>query len=305
MEILLQQLVNALTITAIYALLAVGVSLFFGAIGIVNLAHGDVAAIGAFVALAVQQFLAGPHGVLNPTMAIVLGFPIGAAGGALAAWALYVFVFKPLGEIPMVVGLLASIGSGFVLRESIFNFYPGARYPQNFESIIPPLLFQWKGVSVHAKQIFVVTTALVIVVGMSALIQRTRFGRSMRSIVNNREISRILGVPVEKVIARTFLVGGGLAGLAGVLNGTYYNQISFDTGLMLTLKGFIAAVLGGLGNFYGALLGSLVVGLLETFTVGFVPQGSAYKDPVVFAVLILILILKPEGILGSGVSAKV
>jgi branched-chain amino acid transport system permease protein len=124
-------------------------------------------------------------------------------------------------------------------------------------------------------------------------------------VVNDREVSRVLGIPVEKVIAKTFLLGGALAGLGGVLNATYYNQISFDTGLSLTLKGFIAAVLGGLGNYYGALLGSLIVGLLETFTVGFVPQGSAYKDPVVFAVLILILIFKPAGILGSTISTKV
>jgi branched-chain amino acid transport system permease protein len=107
-----------------------------------------------------------------------------------------------------------------------------------------------------------------------------------------------MGVPVDRVIAQTFLLGGALAGWGGVLNGTYYNQISFDMGLMLTTKGFAAAVLGGLGNFYGALMGSLVVGMLETFTVGFIPQGSAYRDPVVFGVLIVILILRPEGILG-------
>jgi branched-chain amino acid transport system permease protein len=301
----IQQLVNALTITAVYALVAVGVSLFFGAIGVVNLAHGDLAVIGAFFALAIQQFLVGSYGILDPTVGGLLVFPIGVAGGVLSALALYHFAFKPLKEVPMVIGLLASIAFGFILRESIFNFYPGARYPQTFETIIPSLVFEFSEIFVNVKQIFIIVIAVVMVGGTSALMRHTRFGRSIRSVVNSKEVSRILGVPVERVIAKTFVLGGALAGMGGVLNATYYNQISFDTGLSLTLKGFTAAVIGGLGNYYGALLGSFVIGLFETLTVGFVPQGGLYKDAVVFFILILILILKPEGILGLSTSKKV
>ena len=135
-------------------------------------------------------------------------------------------------------------------------------------------------------------------------IQRTRTGRTIRSIVNNREVARTLGVSVDRTLARTFLLGGALAGVAGVLNGTYYNLLQFDMGILLTIKGFVAAVIGGLGNIYGALIGAIIVGMLEAFTAGFIPHGNAYKEAVVFGALILILVLKPNGILGHGTVQK-
>lgn len=301
---IVQQLVNGLTLTAIYALIAVGVSLFFGAIGIVNLAHGDVAAFGAFAGLAVQQFLGGPTGPLNPTLATILAIPVGVVVGALVGWGLYRFAFRPLGDSPAVVGLLAAIAAGFVIRESIFNFYPGGRNPQPFESAIPVALIEFEGVFVLAKQLFVIGAAVVTAIWLAWVIQRTRFGRTVRSIVNNREVARTLGVPVDKTLAKTFLLGGALAGVAGVLNGTYYNLLQFDMGILLTIKGFTAAIIGGLGNIYGALVGALIVGMIEALTAGLIPHGNAYKEAVVFGALILILVVKPQGILGHGTVQK-
>ena len=299
-----QQLVNGLTLTAIYALIAVGVSLYFGAIGIVNLAHGDVATFAAFTGLAVQQFLGGPHGVLDPVLANILSIPIAVLAGSIIGWGLYRFAFRPLGNSPAVVGLLAAIASGFIIREAIFNFYPEGRNPQPFDSAIPVALIEVKGVFVLGKQLFVIGTAIAMVVWLAWVIQRTRFGRTIRSIVNNREVARMVGVPVERILAKTFLLGGALAGVAGVLNGTYYNILQFDMGVLLTIKGFTAAVIGGLGNIYGALIGSVIVGMIEALTAGFIPHGNAYKEVFVFGVLILILVLKPEGILGHGTGQK-
>ena len=304
-EEIAQQIVNGLTLAAIYALIAVGVSLFFGAVGIINLAHGDVATFAAFGSIAAQKLLGTPFGPLEPLFAAIVAIPIGVGIGALVGWGLYRFAFRPLGEAPPVIGLLAAIAAGFVIRESIFNFFPGGRNPQTFVSAVPTVVVEIGGVFVLMKQIFVIGTALALVIWLAATIQRTRFGRAIRSLVNNREAARTLGVPIDSTLTKTFLLGGALAGVAGVLNGTYYSIIQFDMGILLTIKGFVAAVIGGLGNIYGALVGALIIGLLEAFTAGFLPQGNAYKEVVVFGALILILLLRPEGILGHRTAQKV
>ena len=301
-EEILQQLVNGLTLAAIYALIAVGVSLFFGAIGVVNLAHGDVAAFAAFSAIASQKALAV---YVTPLLASLLAMPVGVGAGAGVGWLLYRLAFRPLGDAPPVIGLLAAIASGFIIRESVFNFFPGGRNPLPFSSAIPNVVFEFSGVFVLLKQFVVVATATGLVVGLAATIQRTKFGRAVRSLANNREATETLGVPVDRTLAMTFLLGGGLAGVAGVLNGIYYGLIQFDMGVLLTIKGFVAAVIGGLGNIYGALIGALIIGLLEAFTAGLIPKGNAYKDVVVFGALILILICRPEGILTAGSAKKV
>jgi branched-chain amino acid transport system permease protein len=303
-EEIMQQVVNGLTLAAIYALIAVGVSLFFGAIGIVNLAHGDVAAVAAFAALAVQKLLGAPIGPLSPAMAALASLPVGIAVGAVVGWGLFRFAFRPLGDAPPVVGLLAAIAAGFVLREAIFNFFPTGRNPQTFASPVPIKVFEVGGVFVLLSQVFVIGISILMVAWLATVIQRTRFGRAIRSVVNSREVASTLGVPVERTMVKTFLLGGALAGVAGVLNGSYYNIVQFDMGVLLTIKGFVAAVIGGLGNIYGALIGALIIGLLEAFTAGFIPGGNAFKEVVVFGVLILILVLKPDGILGHGTTQK-
>jgi branched-chain amino acid transport system permease protein len=293
---ILQQLVNGLTLAAIYGLIAVGVSLFFGAIGVVNLAHGDVATFAAFSSIAVQKLL---EAYLGSALASLLSIPAGIGVGALVGWGLYRFAFRPLSEAPPVIGLLAAISTGFIIRESIFNFFPGGRNPQPFPSAIPDLVVEVGGVFVMLKQLIVVA----LVIWLAAVIQRTWFGRAMRSLVNNKEATQTVGVPMDRTLTKTFLLGGGLAGVAGVLNGIYYGIVQFDMGVLLTIKGFVAAVIGGLGNVYGALVGALIVGLLEALTAGLLPKGNAYKDVVVFAALIIILLFRPQGILGA-VSAK-
>lgn len=299
MDLFLQYLVNALTLSAIYALIAIGISLFFGIVGIVNLAHGDIAAAGVFAALAVFSMLFTDANADAPStiqsVAAILG---GTAGAVAIGVVFYLVALKPLTGAPPIIGLLSSVGAGFVIREAILNFYPNGRNPQSFPSIIPPKSFDVAGVFIDLKQIVLVVTTALLVVSLSYVVEKTRLGRATRSILNNREVAMSLGVPVLKVTLAMFVIGAGLAGIAGLLNACYYNVVQSDMGVLLTVKGFTAAVVGGLGNIYGALLGAFLIGLIEAMASGYIPDGSAYKDVAVFAVLIVVLIARPHGLLG-------
>jgi branched-chain amino acid transport system permease protein len=304
LALILQHLVNALALSAIYALVAIGISLFFGVIGIVNLAHGDIATLGVFASLAIFQFLLSGGAADISTISLAAGLAniaalgVGIAAASLAGVLFYRLAFYKLRSAPPIIGLLCSVGIGFVIRECILNFYPGGRNPQPFPAIIPSELIEFQGVIIQYKHIFVVGIAIAVMFALALCVERTRFGRAMRSILNNREVAQSLGVPVFAVTARVFALGSALAGLAGLMNGLYYNLVQSDMGTMLTVKGFTAAVIGGLGNIYGAVLGALLVGLIEAATSGFLADGSAYKDIAVFAVLIAILMVRPNGLAG-------
>ena len=299
MDLFLQYLVNALTLSAIYALIAIGISLFFGIVGVVNLAHGDIAAVGVFAALAVFGVLFTDTGSETPEMMqSVAAIAAGCAGAIAIGVIFYLVALKPLAGAPPIIGLLSSVGAGFVIREAILNFYPNGRNPQSFPSIIPPKSFDVAGVFIDLKQIVLVVTTAVLVVSLSYVVEKTKLGRATRSILNNREIALSLGVPVLKVTLAMFVIGAGLAGIAGLLNACYYNVVQSDMGVLLTVKGFTAAVVGGLGNIYGALLGAFLIGIIEAMASGYIPDGSAYKDVAVFAVLIVVLIARPHGLLG-------
>lgn len=299
MDLFLQYLVNALALSAIYALIAIGISLFFGIVGVVNLAHGDIAAVGVFAALAVLQAVLAVPGTETPGATVsILAIVAGGAGAIATGVIFYLVALKPLAGAPPIIGLLSSVGAGFVIREAILNFYPNGRNPQSFPSIIPPKSFDVAGVFIDLKQIVLVATTAVLVFSLTYVVEKTRLGRATRSILNNREVAMSLGVPVLKVTVTMFVIGAALAGIAGLLNAFYYNVVQSDMGVLLTVKGFTAAVVGGLGNIYGALLGAFLIGLIESMASGYIPDGSAYKDVAVFAVLIIVLIARPNGLLG-------
>jgi len=310
-ELILQHAVNALALSAIYALIAIGISLFFGVIGIVNLAHGEIATLGVFVSLAVFQLLLGGGAVDITTVSFsvaaanLAALAAGIAGAAVGGLFFYRLAFYPLRDAPPIIGLLCSVGVGFIIRESILNFYPDGRNPQPFPAIIPPDLIQIGGVIIQYKHIVVIGVAVLTMLLLAYCVERTKFGRAMRSVLNDREVARSLGVSVIAVTVAVFALGSAVAGLAGVMNALYYNIVQSDMGTLLTVKGFTAAVIGGLGNFYGALLGALLVGFIEALTSGFLPSGSAYKDIAVFGVLIAILVVRPNGLIGRPISERV
>lgn len=304
MDVVLQQLVNAITLSAMYALIAVGVTLFFGVLGIVNLAHGDIAMLGVFMSLAAYRVALLIPGI-DPITAGIIGAFCGTTISAVAGWLMYQIAFRPLSSAPPIIGLIASVGAGFTIRESILNFYPDGRNPQQFPEIVPVKAWLFGDTVILQTQVLILVVSIVSVICLATLIERTRLGRAMRAIVNNPEMAKLLGVPVNVVIGVAFLLGSALAGVAGVLNGLYYNVIQFDMGLSLTTKGFTAAVIGGLGSMYGALVGAVIVGIIEAFTAGFLPDGSAYKEIAIFLTLSAILIIRPTGIIKQQSSEKV
>jgi branched-chain amino acid transport system permease protein len=306
MDLIVQQLVNAVALCAIYALVAMGISLFFGVIGVVNLAHGDIGTVGVFAALTVLHLVpVDPGGGVSAFVSAGVALVCGVAASAVAGVLVYALALRPLASAPAIIGLLSSVGVGFVVREAIVNFYPNGRNPQSFPSLIPPTVYEVGGVFIDLTHVVLVIVAVTLVAALAYIVEQTRFGRATRSILNNREVALSLGVPVTRVTAMVFALGSGLAGIAALMSALYYNVVQSDMGMLLTVKGFTAAVIGGLGNIYGALLGAVLVGLIEAATAGFVPDGSAYRDVAVFATLIAMLILKPHGLLGRAGAERV
>jgi len=296
-ENLAQQIVNAATIGGMYTLVAVGFTLFFGVLGLINFAHGEVFMIGAFVALftaqILQSFGLAPGWIMVAAMFVSASLFCGVLGMLTERLA-----YKPVRRSPMLVMLITSLGVSFLMRESVKEFYPDGANPLAFPSPYAADSIQIGGVFVNYTQIALVALSIALVGGLYFLVERTWFGRSMRATAEDRDASLMMGVNINSVIRNSFFLGSTLGGIAGVMNGLYYLSIRFDMGWVMAIKGFTAAVLGGLGNVYGAAVGGYLLALLEVLIVAFVPQGSQYKDVFVFLILILLLVFRPSGIFG-------
>src|SRR5215470_7551340 len=291
----LQQLVNAATIGGMYTLVAVGFTLFFGVMGLINFAHGEVFMIGAFAALVIGHFLTTsvPNGwALIASMLMVATLFCGVLGVLIER-----FAYEPVRRAPMLVMLITSLGVSFVLREGVKEFFPEGANPLGFPSPYKFESLYIGSIAVGYTQIALIIASVLLVIGTYLLVERTWIGRSMRATADDPDAARMMGVGIGNVIRNAFFVGSALGGIAGVLNGLYYLSIRFDMGWTIAIKGFTAAVLGGLGNVYGAAVGGYLLAVLEVLIVAFVPQGSQYKDVFVFLILILVLVFRPSGIL--------
>lgn len=297
----------ALMLSSTYILIAVGFTLFFGAINIVHFAHGDVAMLGAFVAIilyaaadALGLIGGAPIWIWAPFLALAIAVATGGLGLLFERT-----VIKPFRASPMLITLVATVALGIIVRESVRLFYPQGSNPQVF-----PNLFGESGIRIgelyfRAGHLAMFVLSLFLIVAMILLIQRTRIGLAIRAVSQNIEAASLSGINPDLVIMITFFIGSTLAGVAGVLIGSYYSMVKFDVGLMYGIKGFSAAVVGGLGNFYGAILGGLTLGLIETFASAYVPEGMAYKDVYAFLIVIFFLVFKPSGILAEKQYEKV
>lgn len=304
-DIFIQQVVNALVLSAMYALIAVGFTLYFGVLGVINLSHGDVAMVAAFVGLA----LTGLFTVASPSgwgAAVVLVLVV--LGTCLACAVLGTIVeriaFKPLRQTAPIAALLSSVGVAIFLREAVLHWFPNGANPQRFPALLPTIAVKVGGAIIEARQIGIVLCAVLLVSGLYLLVSRTRFGRAIRAVAINRDVAQLLGVNIDVVARQTFMVGSVLAGVAGLMNGLYYNSVMFDMGFLLSVKGFTAAVIGGLRNTWGALVGALLIGCLEAFSAGFIPGGSSYKDTIVFSALVAALIFRPSGLFAEAQGEK-
>ncbi|MGE8546838.1 branched-chain amino acid ABC transporter permease [Alcaligenes sp. WGS1538] len=309
MEILIQQLINGLTVGSVYALVALGYTMVYGIIGLINFAHGDVVMVGAMLATTVVLSLVGadPAGMsawLAVGLALLAAIPTCMAIG----WTAERYAYRPLRRAPRLAALITAIGVSFIVQNIAMMVW-GRNY-LSFPHIIEPMVFQLGEARISLLQLLIIGGAALIMVGLMALVHRTRLGTAMRATAQNREVAGLMGVNINTVISAAFLIGSALAAVAGVMIVTYYGVAQYTMGFMLGLKAFTAAVLGGIGNLGGAMLGGLLLGLIEALGAGYIGDltngvfGSNYQDVFSFIVLILVLIFRPSGLLGERVGDR-
>ncbi len=304
MEYFLQQLINAVALGSIYGLIALGYTMVYGIIGMINFAHGDIFMVGAFIALIAFLALVA-IGLTAVPLALFLVLLIAMALTALYGWTVERFAYRPLRGSFRLAPLISAIGMSIVLQNYV-QIVQGARVKP-----LPPLvpggftLMGHEGFAVQLSyvQIIIVVTTVVLILIFSWLVARTRLGRDMRACEQDLKMASLVGVDTDRTIAFTFVIGAALAAVAGVMFLLYYGVIDFYIGFQAGIKAFTAAVLGGIGSLPGAMLGGLLIGLIETFWSAYF--SVEYKDVAAFSVLVLVLIFLPSGILGRPEVEKV
>ncbi|MHB8892989.1 MAG: branched-chain amino acid ABC transporter permease [Candidatus Limnocylindrales bacterium] len=295
-----QQFVNALTIGAIYALVAIGYTMVYGIIELINFAHGDVFMVGAFMSMFVLTNLLGQNdpatGVGQAVFLVAVTFLITMTVMGLLGVAIERFAYRPLRNAPRLAPLITAIGVSFILQNLIQILYGPS--PINTPQVIPPTArITTEGFSIGLVNIFVIVVSVTLMIALQVFVSRTRLGRAMRSTAQDREAAQLMGVDINRTIALTFFIGSALAGAAGVVQGFYFGNITFNLGFQAGLKAFTAAVLGGIGNITGAALGGFVIGFVETTAAAY--GLFVWGQALVFAVLIITLVFRPSGLLGQ------
>lgn len=298
MELWVQQFINAVTIGGMYTLVAVGFTMFFGVLRLINFAHGEIFMFGAFVALACSSLLLS-SGIENGFLVIVLMFVVATVVCAVLGVVMERVAFKPLRGQPPLLLLVTSLAVGIVVREGIKEFFPEGANPQAFFSPYSLATIEVGGLTVSYTQIGLIALSVALVAVVYVVVTRSWIGRAMRATAEDADAARMMGIDVDAVIRNAFIIGAGLGAAAGVMNGLYYQSIRFDMGWVIGIKGFTAAVIGGLGNVYGAIYGGYMLAVFEVLVVAVIPNGSQYKDVFVFIILILILVFRPSGLLGT------
>jgi len=310
MDILLQQIVNGLVLGSIYALIALGYTMVYGILGIINFAHGEVLMVGAMVSLTLITLIMQLPLEL-PSWAMLLIVLLGAmAVCAALSFLIERFAYRPLRNAPRLAPLISAIGVSVLLQTLAMMIW--SRNPLTYPQLLPstPIDLFGSGATVTAKEIVIVLSSFIVMGLLLLIVHKTRLGRAMRATAEQPNIAALMGVNPNRVISITFMLGGSLAALAGVMMATNYGNAHFAMGFIPGLKAFTAAVLGGIGNIQGAMLGGLLLGLIEALGAGYIGDwtggvlGSNYQDIFAFMVLILVLVLRPRGLLGEKVSDR-
>lgn len=295
----IQQIVNGLTLGSIYALLALGYTLVYGILLMINFAHSEIFMVGAYAGFFMISVLPFFTGLSYVSLIVVVLVSMLASG--LLAVLIERVAYKPLRHAPRLSPLISAIGVSIFLQNAVM-LSVGTRSvpcPEKFNVV----QFKFAGIVVDSLQITIFCLSIVLMVLLQLFIKKTKLGKAMQAASQNRTVAQLMGIDVNKIIMLTFLIGGGLGGVAGVLNGMYYGSIKYNMGFLPGIKAFTAAVLGGIGNVKGAMVGGFVLGLLEVFAAGYI--SSEYKDVIAFAVLIIVLIVRPGGIFGEQVTEKI
>jgi branched-chain amino acid transport system permease protein len=298
-DILLQQLINGVSLGAIYALVALGYTMVYGVLRLINFAHGDIYMIGAFAGYFLGNALDLDR---SPSMVGAVAVTLGAmAVGAAAGVTIERLAYRPVRRHSRLTTLITAIGVSLLLEYGGQVAFGAA--PRFFPQMIPSQTFALGGVQITNQSLLIIAGAVAVMVGLQFMVHRTRIGKAMRATSYNLQVAKLMGINTDVIIAVTFAIGSAMAALGGVLVALAIPRIDPLMGLMTGLKAFVAAVLGGIGSIPGAMLGGLLIGLIETGLGA--TAYSTYRDAVVFAVLILILLFRPAGLLGSAAVEKV
>jgi branched-chain amino acid transport system permease protein len=299
-----QQLINGLALGSVYGLIAIGYTMVYGIIGMINFAHGDIYMVSAFIAVTSFTLLAA-LGITSVPLALLIVLVVAIALTSAYGWSVERIAYRPLRSAPRLAPLISAIGMSIFLQNMV-QVTQGARVKP-----IPPLLtggidlFTHDGVTVSFaySQMLIIVVTLALMLGFTYLITRTSFGRQQRACEQDRTMTALLGINVDRTISLTFMIGAALAAVAGVRVTVYYGVVDFYIGFVAGIKAFTAAVLGGVGSLPGAMLGGLIIGLLEAFWAAYL--SPEYKDVATFAILILVLMFRPSGLLGRPEVEKV
>jgi branched-chain amino acid transport system permease protein len=328
-DIFLQQLINGVTLGSVYALVALGYTMVYGIIGLINFAHGEVVMIGAMVSLSVITALLGMQAPLPAALIILIGLIAAIVVCMAIAYSMEKIAYRPLRKAPRLAPLITAIGMSIILQNVALVIW-GRNY-LTFPSLIHPTPHNVFGASMTDLQMLIVLLAGLLMAGLVFVVQRTRLGMAMRATAQNPQVAGLMGIDINVVISAAFIIGAALAAVAGLMVMTYYGIAHYYMGFLLGLKAFTAAVLGGIGNLAGAMLGGLLLGVIEALGAGYIGDvsnicvlpllsehlqqqcasegsvslfGSNYQDVFAFFVLILVLIFRPSGLLGERVSER-
>lgn len=305
LEYFLQQLINGLTVGSVYGLIAIGYTMVYGIIGMINFAHGEVYMIGAFVSVIAFTLLSA-FGVAAVPLGIVVVLVSALIFTSAYGWVIERVAYRPLRGAPRIAPLISAIGMSIFLQNYVQNVQ-GAR-PKPVQPVIEGgILLMSSGSGFDVKlsfiQVVIILVTIVMMGCFTYLITRTSFGRQQRACEQDRKMASLLGVNVDRTISLTFVIGAALAGVAGMMVTMYYGVVDFYIGFLAGMKAFTAAVLGGIGSLPGAMLGGVLIGLIETFWAGYF--SAEYKDVAAFSILILVLMFMPSGLLGRPEVEKV
>ena len=310
---LVQLLVNGVTLGSVYALVALGFSLVYGILKLLNLAHGDVVMVGAFLGWGILSWMGGAE---SPAVAVWLLIAIIILGAMIGCGFLGVaierFAYRPLRRAPRIAPLISALGVSFFIQNSVLLLFGADFRSYDTDFLVDvDVGIDWGPLIVWVIRLFVIFAAFAMMLGLWLLVTRTRLGRAMRATAFDREAAEMMGVDVDRVIVTTFFIGSALAGAAGVLIGLVFFQINHFMGFNYGLKGFTAAVVGGIGSIPGAMFGGLLIGIIESLSVGYIEDftggrlNSAFRDLVVFSILIVFMLLRPQGLVGKPEVKKV
>lgn len=288
----LQQLINGVSLGSIYALIALGYTMIYGIIKLINFAHGDIYMVGAYFGFVATSMLG-----LSFLPALIFSMVAAAIVGIIIERVAY----RPMRNAPRIAILITAIGVSFFLEYGMILI--ATPQPRTFPAVFEASIYNIGGLIVNSQQIVILVSALVLMAGLTYIVNKTKVGKAMRAVSFDTDAARLMGIDIDRIISMTFALGSALAAAAGVLVGIYYNSIDPLMGMMPGMKAFVAAVLGGIGIIPGAVLGGLIMGVVEAMVSGFF--SSTFRDAAAFGILILILLYKPAGLLGKNIREKV